>query len=105
MTEQTSSRSDFSNWNGKPYFEEQPREGRHVYIVVSADTFVAFGLMDDSEQTLFEVQGQKADLSRFLDEMRLEGAEVTFEPPPINTNTGGDKGATGTTKPGRKDTK
>lgn len=104
MTEQTASRSDFSNWNGQPYFQGQPREGRHVYIVVSADTFVAFGLMDGSERTLFEVQGQKAELPRFLDEMRLEGADVTFEPPPINTNTGGDKGTTGTTKPGRKDT-
>ncbi|OJH33903.1 hypothetical protein [Cystobacter ferrugineus] len=106
MTEKTSNVHDFSDWTGSPFYDGQPSEGRHVYIVVSSEgTFVAFGMLDGSEHVLFEVKGLTSDLQRFLDEMQVEGAEVTFGTPPINTNTGGDKATTGTTKPGRGGTK
>ena len=107
MPGSASGAQDFSDWDGRPFYEGQPSEGRHVYIIVSEEqgAFVAFGLMDGSQAVLFKVRGKVEELQRFLAEMQAEGAEVTYGAPPYNTNTGGDKAGSGTTKPGRGDTK
>jgi hypothetical protein len=104
MTGDTPSRQDFANWNGKPFFEGHPLEGRHVYILKTEEPrgFTAFGVMDDSRQLVFRVRGTEADLERFLNQMKAEDARVTYGTPPFDTKTGGDKSDSSTTKPGRK---
>jgi len=92
---------DFSTWDGTPFFEGQPEEGRHVYIVKSrADgSFTAYGALDDQQQVIFVVKGTFAQLDDFLAQMKKEGVRVTHGLPPFDTNTGGDK-ASGTSRPG-----
>jgi hypothetical protein len=95
---------DFSTWDGKPFFEGYPEEGRHVYIVKSREegSFTAYGALDDQQQVIFVFQGTLAQLDRFVAQAQAEGAQVTYGPPPTDTNTGGDK-AGSTSRPGVKD--
>ncbi|MFL5345704.1 MAG: hypothetical protein ACJ8AT_12990 [Hyalangium sp.] len=92
---------DFSTWDGTPFFEGHPEEGRHVYIVKSREegTFTAYGALDDRQQVIFVVQGTLAQLDRFVAQVKSEGARVTHGLPPFDTNTGGDK-ASDTSRPG-----
>jgi hypothetical protein len=92
---------DFSTWDGTPFFEGYPEEGRHVYIVKSREqgSFTAYGALDDQQQAIFEVQGTLAQLDDFVAQVEKEGAKVTYGLPPFDTNTGGDK-ATTTSRPG-----
>ncbi|HEX5750687.1 MAG TPA: hypothetical protein VFZ09_30955 [Archangium sp.] len=92
---------DFSTWDGSPFFEGHPEEGRHVYIVKSREegTFTAYGALDDQQQVIFIVQGTLAQLDRFVAQVKSEGARVTRGLPPFDTNTGGDK-ANDTSRPG-----
>lgn len=98
---------DFSEWDGTPFFQDVSSEGRRVYVLRSeADgSFTATGRLDVSSEDLFTVRGRLEDLDRFLEEMKVEGAAVTYGAPPLDTATGGDKAGSSTTKPGRKDTK
>ncbi len=94
---------DLSEWDGTPFYQGAPLEGRRVYIVKSeeAGTFLAFGMLEGSREVLFKVRGRLEDEERFLAQVRSEGAAVTFGAPPLDTNTGADKGGSSTTKPGR----
>ncbi len=98
---------DFSDWDGTPFFEGYPSEGRRVYIVMSEEgaRFEAYGRLDGSNEDLFKVQGRGEERERFLEVVRGEGAAVTYELPPYDTGTGGDKGASSGTKPGRSETR
>jgi hypothetical protein len=92
---------DFSTWDGTPFFEGYPEEGRRVYIVKSREegTFTAYGALDDQQHAIFLVQGTLVQLDRFVAQVKAEGARVTHGLPPFDTNTGGDK-AGGTSRPG-----
>jgi hypothetical protein len=104
MTSEKPNRQDFSNWKGEPFFEGHPLEGRHVYILKTEEPrgFTAFGVIEDSRQVAFRVRGEEAELERFLNQMKVEDAHVTYGTPPFDTKTGGDKPDSSTTKPGRK---
>ncbi|WP_395850888.1 hypothetical protein [Cystobacter fuscus] len=92
---------DFSTWDGTPFFEGYPEEGRHVYIVKSRaeGSFTAYGALDDQQQVIFELKGTLAQLDSFEAQVKKEEAQVTYGLPPFDTNTGGDK-AVSTSRPG-----
>lgn len=95
---------DFSTWDGEPFFEGYPEEGRHVYIVKSREeeSFTAYGVMDGQTEVIFEIKGPLAQLDRFVEQVSSEGAQVTYGLPPSDTNTGGDKAGTNS-RPGIKE--
>lgn len=95
---------DFSQWKGEPFFKGLPEEGRHVYLVrnEASGTFLAFGVLDRERRIVFKVRGKEEDLERFLAQVRTEGASITNGAPPFDTNTGGDKPGSDTTRPGRR---
>lgn len=101
MKGETLETQDFSTWNGKPFFDGYPEEGRHVYIVKSREQgiFTAYGALDDRKQVVFVVRGTLAQLDSFVAQVKAEGARVTYGLPPFDTNTGGDK-STSTSRPG-----
>ncbi|HZH14544.1 MAG TPA: hypothetical protein VE057_09320 [Archangium sp.] len=103
MNGETPEAQDFSTWDGTPFFEGYPEEGRHVYLVKSReqDSFTAYGALDDPQQVIFVVRGTLAQLDSFVSQVKAEGARVTHGPPPFDTNTGGDK-AGSTSRPGIK---
>ena len=103
MKGETMEAQDFSTWDGKPFFEGYPEEGRHVYVIKSREQggFTAYGALDAQEQVIFVVRGTLAQLDSFVAQVKAEGARVTHGPPPFDTNTGGDK-AGGTSRPGIK---
>ena len=92
---------DFSTWDGKPFFDGYPEEGRHVYIVKTQEheRFTAYGALDDQQQVIFVVRGSLGQLDGLVAQVKAEGARVTHGLPPIDTNTGGDK-STSTSRPG-----
>ncbi len=96
---------DFSQWDGKPFFEGYPEEGRTVYVVrlEQGAKFVAYGAIAPAREVIFTVRGQGSDLERFLSQVQAEGAKVVHGPPPFGTNTGGDPSEPSTGgKPGRR---
>ncbi|WP_199243295.1 hypothetical protein [Vitiosangium sp. GDMCC 1.1324] len=101
MQDESLEPQDFSTWDGTPFFEGYPEEGRHVYIVKSRaqGNFTAYGALDDQDQAIFVVQGTLAQLDAFVAQVEKEGAQVTYGLPPFDTNTGGDKAET-TSRPG-----
>ena len=95
---------EFSKWDGTPFFEGYAAEGRHVYILLADEgrKFTAFGVVEALRRIVFKVTGTKAELERFLEQMKAEGAQVTYGAPPFDTKTGGDKPTSGSTKPGHR---
>ncbi|HVG63778.1 MAG TPA: hypothetical protein VNA24_34760 [Hyalangium sp.] len=83
---------DFSKWDGTPFFQAQPEEGRHVYVVRKGEgTFDAYGVVEPDPRYIFRVRGtSEADLERFVAQVKSEGAEVTYGPP-YETKNGGEK--------------
>jgi hypothetical protein len=84
---------DFSKWDGTPFFQGYPAEGRRVYVVKTNEegAFLAYGVMEPSQQFVFRVQGTGSELGRFETQVTAEGASITHGPPPFETQTGGDK--------------
>jgi len=48
---------DFSRWNGTPFFEGHPKQGRRVYLDRREDKFVAYGVIEPNPQCVFQVRG------------------------------------------------
>ncbi|MBN8230452.1 hypothetical protein JYK02_23345 [Corallococcus macrosporus] len=90
----------YSKWDGRPFFEGQPEEGRQVYIETSLKGFVGSGVMDGVDRILFEVHGTHSERPSFEAQVRSEGAAVFLGPPPTDTNAGGTKAGSGTDRPG-----
>jgi hypothetical protein len=85
---------EFSSWNGTPFFEGYLKEGRHAYVIRTdeGEGFLAYGVLDPSNQCVFRVHGtEESQLEKFVAEMRVEGAAVTYGAPPFDIQTGGDK--------------
>lgn len=84
---------DFSQWDGKPFFENQPQEGQHFYMVERAHgAFLAYGFAKPQPRYLFLVRGANADeRQRFLAQMKTEGALLADGTPPVETKSGGEK--------------
>ncbi len=81
---------DFSSWDGTPFFKDAPVEGRPAYVVRQGDRgdFLAYGAIDQSKQVVFRVSGTGASQQeKFLAEMQVEHATVTYGPPPFETQT------------------
>jgi len=93
---------DFTQWDGTPFFEGAPAHGRHAYVIKGEGTFTAYLTIDGTHRLLGEVEGTSSLLDKFLEEMKAEGAHVSYGSPPFDTNTPGDKPQSGSTKPGQK---
>ncbi|MDC0712681.1 hypothetical protein POL68_29740 [Stigmatella sp. ncwal1] len=92
----------YSEWQGQPFFLGQPEKGRQVYIDTSEDGFVGYGVMEGTSRIIFEVVGTFAERPHFEAQMQLEGAALFIGPPPMDTNTVGDKSDSGTNRPGSR---
>jgi hypothetical protein len=85
---------DFSKWDGTPFFSGFPKGGRQTYVVKmdEAGGFLAYGVIGSNNQFVFEVRGVGVnELDAFLAEMNAEGSAITYDNPPLETQTGGDK--------------
>lgn len=92
---------DFSKWDGKtPFFAGQPEKGRHAYVERKKTIFLAALALDLERRVIGEVKGKLADLDRFREEMKSEGARVSYGSPPFDTDDGGEKPGSQETKPG-----
>jgi len=100
----TAEKQIFAPWYGQPLFHGAPLNGRHVYIVRNEETgfFHAYGTLDGTHSLFFKLQGHETRLEDFVAEARAERAQVTYGLPPFDTNTGGDKPASDTTRVGRQ---
>lgn len=95
---------EFSSWDGTPFFEGYPEQGRRVYLDRQEDGFMAYGVIEPKPQCVFQVHGSnEEELKRFLAEVKAEHAHVTRGLPPFEVKTGGDKPPdTDLTPPGYK---
>ncbi len=85
---------EFSSWDGTPFFQGYPAEGRRAYVVKNNEggDFLAYGVIEPSNHLVFRVHGtDTSQLEKFVAEMRAEGSAVTYGAPPFETQTGGDK--------------
>jgi hypothetical protein len=94
---------DFSKWDGTtPFFQGTTDQGRHAYVMKSETTFDAYLALDAVREVIGMVTGSLSQMDRFMAQMKLEGAHVSYGTPPFDTNTGGEKPISDTTKPGRR---
>jgi hypothetical protein len=80
---------DFNKWNGEPFWSGVPKDGRTAYVSPGSgeEDFVAYGCHVPTRRTVFVVRGANdAELARFTEQMRKEGAGVVEGVPPF----GGD---------------
>jgi hypothetical protein len=108
MSEKAPLTLDFSRWDGTPFFEGQPEQGRCVYVVRKEEgAFLAYGVVQPEPRYVFLVRGSTEDeLQRFRAQVGNEGATVTYRMPPFEVKTGGEKPPpTTTTPPGYKGSK
>jgi hypothetical protein len=85
---------DFSKWDGTSFFKDDSNGGRRVYVVKKNEqgVFDAYGVIEPNNQFVFRVRGTSAsELEKFVAEMKIEHAPVTYGTPPFETQTGGDK--------------